>query len=627
MADRRTAAALTELDLELADGAVPYMLLGLLRSVVERTVAARDLSRALDALLRTDLALKTSGGDPRVLLERLIVELCATGGSDGLRRGRGRRPAPTSPSPCCSRFCIRDLYRAAALSWMMPLPAILSMSDTVSGNCPLAPSTSLASERPRGWTSGRCGASNGTRGSFRGASRSGGAPSARMHDWPRVSSPPDSMRPGLSARHETLIIAQVFAADDPYWAGGDGRKLWRTNRRPSEPERTPSAQPPSRDVNALLAAMQSRRPPVAAHCRRVSAYGVQLATQYGLPEATVDTIRVGGLLHDLGKAMVPAQILSKPGRLTEGEWRALQAHPEDGFEMVEPLGFDARLLEIILYHHERIDGSGYPDGLDGASIPWTVRIVSVMDAFDALTSPRAYRERAVDRRRAHAAGARGGRPLLPVGRQRPAVDPAPGARSRRARRDMTSTSPTRGRARRCWPAPPAWPFSRWSAADAVATATRTSAVRGEFDNLPSQPWHQLAGVEFVPIAFPRTMPRMIAVEGLTKVYGGLKAVDDLSFSVAGGEVVGLIGPNGAGKTTTLEVRGGHPGADAGTVRIDGHDIVADADRGEAPAGVHARRAAAVRVPDRRRAPAPGRAAVRRRRRRARVPRRCSASWS
>jgi DNA polymerase III delta subunit len=79
VAGRRAAAALRELGLELAEGAVPFMVLGLLRSVVERTVAARDLPPALEALLRTDLALKTSGGDPRVLLERLVVELCATG--------------------------------------------------------------------------------------------------------------------------------------------------------------------------------------------------------------------------------------------------------------------------------------------------------------------------------------------------------------------------------------------------------------------------------------------------------------------------------------------------------------------------------------------------------------------
>jgi putative nucleotidyltransferase with HDIG domain len=147
-----------------------------------------------------------------------------------------------------------------------------------------------------------------------------------------------------------------------------------------------------RDVDTILAALEARRPPVAAHCRRVAAYGVQLATHYGLPSEMIDTIRFGSLLHDVGKLMVPASILSKPGRLTEQEWKTLQSHPEFGFEMAEQLGFSAGILDIILYHHERNDGSGYPDGLDVSTIPWTVRIVAVMDAFDALTSPRAYRE-------------------------------------------------------------------------------------------------------------------------------------------------------------------------------------------------------------------------------------------
>lgn len=145
------------------------------------------------------------------------------------------------------------------------------------------------------------------------------------------------------------------------------------------------------DVDTILQAMEASRPTVAAHCRRVAAYGVQLAVQYGLPEETIETIRVGGLLHDVGKLMVPTDILSKPGRLTEQEWLALQGHPEYGFDMAEHLGFESPILDIILYHHERNDSSGYPDGLDGRAIPWTVRIISVVDAFDALTSPRTYR--------------------------------------------------------------------------------------------------------------------------------------------------------------------------------------------------------------------------------------------
>jgi putative nucleotidyltransferase with HDIG domain len=146
------------------------------------------------------------------------------------------------------------------------------------------------------------------------------------------------------------------------------------------------------DVNSILEALEAKRPTVAAHCRRVAGYGVQLATHYGLTGEMVETIRVGSLLHDIGKLMVPAHILSKPGRLTEQEWQALQSHPEHGFDIAEQMGFSPAVLDIILYHHERNDASGYPDGLSAFAIPWTVRIVSVMDAFDALTSPRTYRE-------------------------------------------------------------------------------------------------------------------------------------------------------------------------------------------------------------------------------------------
>jgi putative nucleotidyltransferase with HDIG domain len=117
-----------------------------------------------------------------------------------------------------------------------------------------------------------------------------------------------------------------------------------------------------------------------------------LAVQYGLPHDIVAAVRLGGLLHDLGKLAIPGRILSKPGRLTDREWARLRNHPEAGVAIVDRLGFDAAVAEIVLYHHERIDGSGYPDGMLGEAIPWPVRIVSVMDAYDALTSPRAYRD-------------------------------------------------------------------------------------------------------------------------------------------------------------------------------------------------------------------------------------------
>lgn len=146
------------------------------------------------------------------------------------------------------------------------------------------------------------------------------------------------------------------------------------------------------EVSAILKAMDARCPAVATHCRRVSEYSALLAIQYGLPAEMVATIRLGALLHDLGKLIIPERILCKPGRLTDREWARLRHHPEAGVAMVDRLGFDASIAEIVLYHHERMDGSGYPDGMVGDAIPWPVRIVSVMDAYDALTSPRAYRE-------------------------------------------------------------------------------------------------------------------------------------------------------------------------------------------------------------------------------------------
>ena len=145
-------------------------------------------------------------------------------------------------------------------------------------------------------------------------------------------------------------------------------------------------------VGTILSAMDARCPSVADHSRRVSAYSVRLALQYGLAQDVIETIRIGALLHDIGKLTVPARILAKPGRLTEREWAQLRSHPQAGVVMVERLGFDADIAEIVVSHHERIDGSGYPDRLLSEAIAWPVRIVSVMDAFDALTSPRAYRE-------------------------------------------------------------------------------------------------------------------------------------------------------------------------------------------------------------------------------------------
>ena len=145
-------------------------------------------------------------------------------------------------------------------------------------------------------------------------------------------------------------------------------------------------------VESVLATLERTRPEVSAHCRRVAAYSVRLASQYGFDAATIETIRMGALLHDVGKLLVPSRILKKAGRPNAREWKELKIHPELGMEIAHRCGFDDDVCRIVLSHHERYDGGGYPDGVGKDGIHFTVRIVSAMDAFDALTSSRDYRD-------------------------------------------------------------------------------------------------------------------------------------------------------------------------------------------------------------------------------------------
>lgn len=104
-----------------------------------------------------------------------------------------------------------------------------------------------------------------------------------------------------------------------------------------------------------------------------------------------ESINFGFLLHDIGKIGVPDYILRKPGELSEEEWEIMRAHPEMGARIVEPMGFEDRTLEVILYHHERWDGMGYPYGIEGEDIPLAARVFAVADTYDALTCERPYK--------------------------------------------------------------------------------------------------------------------------------------------------------------------------------------------------------------------------------------------
>lgn len=146
-------------------------------------------------------------------------------------------------------------------------------------------------------------------------------------------------------------------------------------------------------IDTVMLALDRKRPEVAAHCRRVSDYSVRLATQLGLGPQDLETIRLGGLLHDVGKMLVPSRILNKPGRPTDKEWQELKIHPELGVEIAHRSGFDDEVSAIVLYHHERWDGRGYPDGLTAERIPMGARIIGVVEIYDALTTSRPYQEK------------------------------------------------------------------------------------------------------------------------------------------------------------------------------------------------------------------------------------------
>jgi HD-GYP domain-containing protein (c-di-GMP phosphodiesterase class II) len=143
----------------------------------------------------------------------------------------------------------------------------------------------------------------------------------------------------------------------------------------------------------LANALEAKDVYTRGHSERVAALARRIALAAGVSPAGADTIAQAGLLHDLGKIGIPEGVLRKPGPLSEEEWAVMRRHPIVGAQIVAPLEFFADGAIIVRHHHERHDGSGYPDGLRGELIPLGARIVAVADVYDALTSDRPYRRR------------------------------------------------------------------------------------------------------------------------------------------------------------------------------------------------------------------------------------------
>jgi putative nucleotidyltransferase with HDIG domain len=145
-------------------------------------------------------------------------------------------------------------------------------------------------------------------------------------------------------------------------------------------------------VQTLAAAIDARDPYTHGHSLRVTAYSVELALAVGLESDQVESVRRGCLVHDIGKIAIPDRILSKPAPLDADERAAMQRHAEFGHQMLRHLAWPDEVLDIVLHHHERWDGKGYPARLSGTGIPALARLVAIADTLDAMTSDRPYRK-------------------------------------------------------------------------------------------------------------------------------------------------------------------------------------------------------------------------------------------
>ncbi len=145
-------------------------------------------------------------------------------------------------------------------------------------------------------------------------------------------------------------------------------------------------------LSALTSAIDAKDSYTRGHSERVTELSIKLATEVGIAPEEIEKIKLGGLLHDIGKIGIPEGILNKPGRLNDEEFEIIKSHPDLGLHILGKVEFLEAIVPIIRHHHERYDGKGYPSGLKGEEIPLLARIVSVVDTYDAMTTDRPYRK-------------------------------------------------------------------------------------------------------------------------------------------------------------------------------------------------------------------------------------------
>jgi putative two-component system response regulator len=164
------------------------------------------------------------------------------------------------------------------------------------------------------------------------------------------------------------------------------RSLLKLKLRTDELERAESV------LFTLARSIEGKDPYTHGHCERLAEYSARLGEQLNLTEEQLVALRRAGIVHDVGKVAIPDAILLKPGRLTPEEWTILREHSGIGERICAPLKSFRLVLPIIRHHHEKLDGSGYPDGLRGDAIPVTARVLQIVDVYDALTTERPYKK-------------------------------------------------------------------------------------------------------------------------------------------------------------------------------------------------------------------------------------------
>ena len=202
---------------------------------------------------------------------------------------------------------------------------------------------------------------------------------------------------GQAAVEQVLGVMTLLNVSDPRGFNDDDMELLRTlaalmavavlNERAEEKRRNTFL----RTLESLATALEARDEYTQGHSQRVSEVSLMIGERMGFSSEALEELRIGTILHDIGKIGVPDEILNKKARLTDDEFETMKAHPVIGYEICKPLMLTEGVLMIIRNHHEKLDGSGYPDGLKGGELPLSLRIVCVADAFDAMSSRRPYR--------------------------------------------------------------------------------------------------------------------------------------------------------------------------------------------------------------------------------------------